>query len=60
MENLRKKELNRNKKHSRLEQMEDRISDSKIKYKLKKKTEEILFKQLKSCERNMQEFTNSI
>jgi hypothetical protein len=27
----------------------------KIKYELKKKTEEILVKQLKSCERNIQE-----
>jgi hypothetical protein len=31
----------------------------KIKWKLKKKTEELLVKQLKSCERNMQEPTNS-
>jgi hypothetical protein len=32
----------------------------KVKQKLKKKTEEMIVKQLKSCERNMQEFTNSI
>jgi hypothetical protein len=33
---------------------------SKIKQMLKKKTEELLVKQLKSCERNMQELSNSI
>jgi hypothetical protein len=32
----------------------------KIKQKLKKKTEEILVKQLKSCERNIQELSDSI
>jgi hypothetical protein len=31
-----------------------------IKEKLKKKTEEILVKQLKRCEKHMQEFSNSI
>jgi septal ring factor EnvC (AmiA/AmiB activator) len=45
---------------SRLEQVEYRISYSKTKYKLKKKTEEQLIKQLKTCEMNMQELTNSI
>jgi hypothetical protein len=43
--------------HSRrLEQVEDRISELKDKIEI----EEILVKQLKSCERNMQELTNSI
>jgi hypothetical protein len=32
----------------------------KIKWKFKKKTEELLVKQLKTYERNMQELTNSI
>jgi CRISPR/Cas system CSM-associated protein Csm4 (group 5 of RAMP superfamily) len=32
----------------------------KIKWKLKKKIEEISVEQLKSCERNMQELSNSI
>jgi hypothetical protein len=41
---------------SRLEQVEDRISELKDKIEI----EEILVKQLKSCERNMQELTNSI
>jgi hypothetical protein len=40
---------------SRLEQVED-IDKTEI----KEKTEEILVKQLKSCEKNMQEFSNSI
>jgi hypothetical protein len=42
---------------SRLEQVEDRISEleHEIEIKGKEKTEEILVKQLKSCERNMQE-----
>jgi hypothetical protein len=39
---------------SRLEQVEDRISELKDKIEIKKKTEEILVKQLKICERNMQ------
>jgi hypothetical protein len=45
---------------SRLEQVEDRISECKDKKEIKEKTKEILVKQLKSCERNMQEFSNSI
>jgi hypothetical protein len=32
----------------------------KIKWKLKEKTKELLMKQLKTCERNMQELTDSI
>jgi septal ring factor EnvC (AmiA/AmiB activator) len=45
---------------SRLEQMEGRISDLKDKTEIKGKTEEILVKQLKSCEWNMQEISDSI
>jgi hypothetical protein len=47
---------------SRLEQVDDRISELKDKTEIKeKKTPEgILVKQLKSCERNMQELSNSI
>jgi TolA-binding protein len=39
---------------SRLEQVEDRISELKDKIEIKEKTKEVLVKQLKSCERNMQ------
>jgi hypothetical protein len=47
---------------SRLEQVEDRISEDedKIAIKGKTETEEVLVKQLKTCERNMQEFSDSI
>jgi hypothetical protein len=45
---------------SRLEQAEDRISELKYKIEIKRKTEELLVKQLKANKRNMQEFTNSI
>jgi septal ring factor EnvC (AmiA/AmiB activator) len=45
---------------SRLEQVEDRTSELKDKIEIKEKTEEILDKQLKSSERNMQELSNSI
>jgi chromosome segregation ATPase len=45
---------------SRLEQVEDRISELEDKMEIKAKTEELLVKQLKTCERNMQELTNSI
>jgi chromosome segregation ATPase len=38
---------------SRLEQVEDRLSELKDKIEVKEKTEEILVKQLKSCEMNM-------
>jgi chromosome segregation ATPase len=44
---------------SRLEEAEDRISELEGKIKVKEKIEEIA-KQLKSCERNMQEHTDSI
>jgi chromosome segregation ATPase len=40
--------------------VEDRISEIEDKIEIKEKTEEILIKQLKSCERNMQELSNSI
>jgi chromosome segregation ATPase len=47
--------------HSRrLEQAEDRISEFEDEMEIKGKTEELLFKQLKTCERNMQELTDSI
>jgi chromosome segregation ATPase len=45
---------------SRLEQAEDRISELKDEMVIKGKTEELLVRQLKTCERNMQEFTDSI
>jgi chromosome segregation ATPase len=38
---------------SRLEQVEDKISEIKDKIEIKDKTEEILVKQLTSCERNI-------
>jgi chromosome segregation ATPase len=65
MENLRKKNeteiQNTVESHSsRLEQVEDRISELEDKMEIKGKTEELLVKQLKTCERNMQELTNSI
>jgi hypothetical protein len=40
--------------------VEDRISELKDKIEIKEKTEEMLVKQLKSCERNMQELIDSI
>jgi septal ring factor EnvC (AmiA/AmiB activator) len=45
---------------SRLEQVEGRISELEDKMKIKGKTKEQFVKQLKTCERNMQELTNSI
>jgi septal ring factor EnvC (AmiA/AmiB activator) len=45
---------------SRQEQVEDKISELKDKIEIKEKTEEILVKQLKSWERNVQELCNSI
>jgi TolA-binding protein len=44
---------------SKLEQVEDRISELKDKIEIKEKTE-LLVKQLKICKRNIQELTNSI
>jgi septal ring factor EnvC (AmiA/AmiB activator) len=40
--------------------VEDRISGLEDKIDVKEKTEELLDKSLKSCERNMQEFRDSI
>jgi chromosome segregation ATPase len=45
---------------SRLEQVEDKISELKNEMEIKGKTEELLVKQLKTYERNMQELTDSI
>jgi chromosome segregation ATPase len=45
---------------SRLEQVEDRILELENEIKIKEKTEEILVKQLKNHERNMQDLSNSI
>jgi chromosome segregation ATPase len=65
MENLRKKNETEIQDTveghpSRLEHAEDRISELKDEMEIKGKTEELLLKQLKTCERNMQELTNSI
>jgi chromosome segregation ATPase len=64
MENLRKKNQTETQNtveghSSRLEQVEDRVSELKDKIEIKEKTEEMLVKQLKSCEKNMQELTDS-
>jgi chromosome segregation ATPase len=45
---------------SRIEQTEDRISELKDEMVIKGKTGELLSKQLKTCEKKMQELTNSI
>jgi chromosome segregation ATPase len=45
---------------SRLEQAEDRISELEDKMEIKRKTEELVIKQLKTCKRNIQELTDSI
>jgi chromosome segregation ATPase len=65
MENLRKKneteiQTKMEGQSSKLEQAEDRISELEDEMEIKGKTEELLVRQLKTCERNMQEFTNSI
>jgi chromosome segregation ATPase len=65
MENLRKKNeteiQNKMEGHSsRLEQTEDRILELKVEMVIKGKNEELLVSQLKTCERNMQELTDSI
>jgi chromosome segregation ATPase len=65
MKNFRKKNetevQNKMEGHSsRLEQAEDRISEFKDEMVIKGKTEELLVRQLKICERNMQELTDSI
>jgi tRNA U34 5-carboxymethylaminomethyl modifying GTPase MnmE/TrmE len=65
MENLRKKNetetQNTMEGHSsRLEQAENRILELEDEMVIKGKTEELLVKQLKTCERNMQELTGCI
>jgi septal ring factor EnvC (AmiA/AmiB activator) len=45
---------------SRLEQTEDRISEFEDEIEIQGNTEDLLVRQLKTCERNMQELTNSI
>jgi chromosome segregation ATPase len=45
---------------SRLEQAEDRISELEDEMEIKGKTEELLVKQLKTCEKKMKELTDSI
>jgi preprotein translocase subunit SecD len=45
---------------NRLQQAEDKILEPEDKMDLKGKTEELLVKKHKTCERNMQELTNSI
>jgi predicted nucleic acid-binding Zn-ribbon protein len=63
MENLRKKNEIENKMEghsSRLEQTEDRNSELEDEMAIKGKTEELLLKQLKTCEKKMQELTDSI
>jgi hypothetical protein len=45
---------------SRLEQVEDRISELEYKMEIKRKTEELLVKQHKTCKQNMEELTSSI
>jgi hypothetical protein len=64
MENLRKKNQRETQNtveghSSRLEQEEEGISELEDKMQIKeKKTEELLVKQLKTCERNVQELTD--
>jgi chromosome segregation ATPase len=65
MENYRKKNereiQNTMEGHSsRLEQAKDRVSELEDEMEIKGKTEELLLSQLKTCEKNMQELTNSI
>jgi hypothetical protein len=45
---------------SRIEQAEDRISELEDEMVIKGKTEELLVKQLKICEKKVQELTDSI
>jgi chromosome segregation ATPase len=65
MENLRKKNRTelQNKtegQSSRIEQTEDRISELEDEMVIKRKTEELLVEQLKTCEKKMQELIDSI
>jgi predicted nuclease with TOPRIM domain len=64
-ENLRKKNeteiQNKMEGHSsRIKQMEDRISKLEDEMAIRGKTEELLVKQLKTCENKMLEFNDSI
>jgi Mg2+ and Co2+ transporter CorA len=45
---------------TRIEQTEDRISEIEDDMVIKGRTEELLVQQLKTCEKKMQELTNSI
>jgi hypothetical protein len=45
---------------SRIEQTEDRVSEPEDEMAIKGKTEELLVKQFKTCEKKMQELTDSI
>jgi Mg2+ and Co2+ transporter CorA len=45
---------------SRIEQTEDRISELEDEMVIKGKTKELLVKQLKTCEKKMQELTDPI
>jgi Mg2+ and Co2+ transporter CorA len=45
---------------SRIEQTEDRISELEDEMVIKGKTKELLIKKLKTCEKKMQELTDSI
>jgi chromosome segregation ATPase len=65
MENLRKKNETETQNtveghSSKLEQAEDRISELEDEMEIKGKTEELLLKQLNTCERKIQKLTNSI
>jgi hypothetical protein len=46
--------------YSRIKETEDRISELQEEMAIKGKTEELLVKQPKPCEKKMQELTNSI
>jgi hypothetical protein len=65
MENLRKKNeteiQNTMEGHSsRLQQAEGRLCQPEDKMEIERKTEELLVRQLKTCERKVQELTDSI
>jgi chromosome segregation ATPase len=65
MENLRKKNETKTQNAmeghcSRLEQVEERISECENKMEIERKTEELFVKQFKTCKKKMQELTDSI
>jgi chromosome segregation ATPase len=64
MENLRKRTKQNYKKKEgyfiRIEQTEERISELEDEMAIKGKIEELLVKQLNTCEKKMQEITDSI